>query len=127
MEYKIQKTLNTPKNKVERAQERKDKKEQIRNTRLRAKFKSPYRYEERNRQREQLLRRGQRREIKRMIDEYDEGIDDYSFGYNKTLLLEAVIVCPNPKVVGMIMEKEVDIDKENTKLGIMLYFCLRWI
>lgn len=67
--------------------------------------------------REQILRRGLRREMKRMIDEYDEGIDDYSFGQNKTLLLEAVMVCPNPDVVGMIMEKEADIDKEEYQTG----------
>lgn len=67
--------------------------------------------------REQILRRGLKKEIKRMIDDYDEGIDDYSFGQNKTLLLEAVMVCPNPEVVHMIMAKEADIDKEEYQTG----------
>ena len=52
-----------------------------------------------------------------MIDNYEDDIDDYSFGSNKTLLLEAVINCPNSAVIDMIMEKGADIDKEEYQTG----------
>ena len=52
-----------------------------------------------------------------MIDNYEDDINDYSFGTNKTLLLEAVINCPNPAVIDMIMEKGADIDKEEYQTG----------
>ena len=52
-----------------------------------------------------------------MIDNYDADINDYTFGQNKTLLLEACIVCPNPAVIDMIMEKGADIDKEEYQTG----------
>ena len=35
---------------------------------------------------------------------------------NKTLLLEAVIKCPNAKVVDMIMSKGADVDKEELQI-----------
>ena len=68
-------------------------------------------------QRVEILRRGQKKELQKMIDNYEDDIDDYSFGSNKTLLLEAVINCPNPAVVDMIMEKGADIDKEEYQTG----------
>ena len=52
-----------------------------------------------------------------MIDNYDEEIDDYSFGQNKTLLLQACMICPNPDVVDMIMAKGADVDKEEYQTG----------
>ena len=67
--------------------------------------------------REEILRRGVKKELQKMIDNYDEDINQYTFGQNKTLLLEACIVCPNPAVVDMIMEKGADIDKEEYQTG----------
>ena len=67
--------------------------------------------------REEILRRGVKKELQKMIDNYDDDINDYTFGQNKTLLLEACIVCPNPAVVDMIMEKGADIDKEEYQTG----------
>ena len=68
-------------------------------------------------QRVEILRRGQKKELQKMIDNYEDDINDYSFGTNKTLLLEAVINCPNPAVIDMIMEKGADIDKEEYQTG----------
>ena len=67
--------------------------------------------------REEILRRGNKKELQKMIDNYDADINEYTFGQNKTLLLEACIVCPNPAVVDMIMEKGADIDKEEYETG----------
>ena len=67
--------------------------------------------------REEILRRGVKKELQKMIDNYDDNINDYTFGQNKTLLLEACIVCSNPAVVDMIMEKGADIDKEEYQTG----------
>ena len=65
----------------------------------------------------EILRKGQKKELQKMIDNYEDDINDYSFGTNKTLLLEAVINCPNPAVIDMIMEKGADIDKEEYQTG----------
>ena len=65
----------------------------------------------------EILRRGQKKELQKMIDNYEDDINDYSFGANKTLLLEACINCPNPAVVDMIIEKGADIDKEEYQTG----------
>ena len=59
-----------------------------------------------------ILKRGNKKELKNMIDNFNDDINEYTFGQNKTLLLEACIVCPNPDVIDMIMEKGADIDKE---------------
>ncbi len=67
--------------------------------------------------REEILRRGVKKELQKMIDNYDDDINEYTFGQNKTLLLEACIVCPNAAVVDMIMEKGADIDKEEYQTG----------
>ncbi len=66
----------------------------------------------------QVLRRGQRKELKNMIEKYkdDNDINDY-MDQNRTLLLEAVINCPNPEVIDMIMDKGADIDKEEYQTG----------
>ena len=63
-------------------------------------------------QRDAVLKRGQRKELQNMIENYNEEIDDYAFGQNKTLLLQACMICPNPDVVDMIMAKGADVDKE---------------
>ncbi len=68
-------------------------------------------------QRVEILRRGQKKELQKMIDNYEDDINEYSFGANKTLLLEAVINCPNPAVIDMIMEKGADVDKEEYQTG----------
>ena len=68
-------------------------------------------------ERESILRRGQTKELQQMLANYTDGIDDYTFGQNKTLLLEACMVCPNANVVDMIMEKGADIDKEEYQTG----------
>ena len=68
-------------------------------------------------QRDRILKRGQKKELQNMIDNYDEEIDDYAFGQNKTLLLQACMICPNPDVVDMIMAKGADVDKEEYQTG----------
>ena len=68
-------------------------------------------------EREEILKRGKAKELKNMIENYDEEIDSYTFGQNKTLLLEACMICPNPDVIDMIMEKGADIDKEEYQTG----------
>ena len=68
-------------------------------------------------ERESILRQGQTKELQRMIENYNEDINAYSFGQNKTLLLEACMICPNPNVIDMIMEKGADIDKEEYQTG----------
>ena len=68
-------------------------------------------------ERDEILRRGVKKELQKMIDNYNSDINEYSFGQNKTLLLEACIVCPNPAVIDMIMEKGADIDKEEYQTG----------
>ena len=73
--------------------------------------------EEETDKRVEILRRGQKKELQKLIDNYEDDINDYSFGTNKTLLLEAVINCPNPAVIDMIMEKGADIDKEEYQTG----------
>ena len=65
----------------------------------------------------EILKRGQKKELQKMIDNFEDDINDYAFGTNKTLLLEAVISCPNPAVIDMIMEKGADIDKEEYQTG----------
>jgi len=67
--------------------------------------------------REQILKRGKINELKKMIDNYDEDINAYTFGQNKTLLLEACNVCPNPEVIDLIMNKGADVDKEEYHTG----------
>ena len=73
--------------------------------------------EEETDKRVEILRRGQKKELQKLIDNYEDDINDYSFGTNKTLLLEAVMNCPNPEVIDMIMEKGADIDKEEYETG----------
>ena len=68
-------------------------------------------------ERESILRQGQTKELQKMIENYNEDINAYTFGQNKTLLLEACMICPNPKVIDMIMEKGADIDKEEYQTG----------
>ncbi len=73
--------------------------------------------EEETDKRVEILKRGQKKELQKMIDNYEDDINEYTFGTNKTLLLEAVINCPNPAVIDMIMEKAADIDKEEYQTG----------
>ena len=69
-------------------------------------------------EREEILRSGNKREIQRLLNTIkDQDIDEYIFGQNKTLLLEAVIVCSDPAVVDMIMKKGADINKEEYQTG----------
>jgi len=68
-------------------------------------------------QRIEILRNGNKKELQKMIDNYNDDINDYTFGQNKTLLLEACIDCTNPAVIDMIMEKGADIDKEEYQTG----------
>ena len=65
----------------------------------------------------QILRRGQKKELQKLIDNYEDDINEYTFGQNRTLLLEAVMKCSNPAVIDMIMEKGADIDKEEYETG----------
>ena len=50
-----------------------------------------------------VLQGGNINELEDMIINFDEDINAYVFGQNKTLLLEAVIKCPNYQVVRLIM------------------------
>ena len=68
-------------------------------------------------EREEILKRGNKMELQNMIDNYNEGIDDYTFGQNKSLLLQACMTCPNPAVIDMIMKKGADIDREEYQTG----------
>ena len=64
-----------------------------------------------------ILQRGIEQELEHMIKNYDENINEYSFGQNKTLLLEAVIKCPNEKVIDMIMKKGADVNLPELQTG----------
>ena len=64
-----------------------------------------------------VLGRGIEPELEHMINNYDEEINAYIFGQNKTLLLQAVITCPNPKVVDMIMKKGANVDMIELQTG----------
>ena len=68
-------------------------------------------------QRDEILKRGNKKELQKMIDNYEGDIDEYNFGQNKTLLLQACMICPNPDVIDMIMQKGADIDKEEYQTG----------
>jgi hypothetical protein len=67
--------------------------------------------------RDDILRRGNKKELQIMVDVYPDDIDEYSFDKKRTLLLEACIVCPNHCIIDMIMEKRADIDKEELQTG----------
>ena len=68
-------------------------------------------------EKELILKRGIIHEIKDLINNLDENINDYIFGQNKTLLIEACIVCPNCDVIDLIMEKGANIDCEEYQTG----------
>ena len=69
-------------------------------------------------EREEILRTGNRKEIQKLLNTIrNEDIDEYIFGQNKTLLLEAVIICTDPSVIDMIMKKGADINKEEYLTG----------
>ena len=68
-------------------------------------------------EREEILKRGKKKELQNMINNYSGDINDYSFGQNKTLLLQACMTCPNANVIDMIMQKGADIDKEEYQTG----------
>ena len=69
-------------------------------------------------EREEILRTGNKKEIQKLLNTIrNEDIDEYIFGQNKTLLLEAVIICPDPSVIDMIMKKGADINKEEYLTG----------
>ena len=53
--------------------------------------------------REKILRRGLAHELETLVNDFDEDINSYIFGQNKTLLLEACIVCPNPDIIDFIL------------------------
>ena len=67
--------------------------------------------------RDDILRRGNKKELQIMANNYPDDINEYSFGKNRTFLLEACIVCPNHCIIDMIMEKGADIDKEELNTG----------
>lgn len=64
-----------------------------------------------------VLQRGIEPELEHMVNTYDEDINAYVFGQNMTLLLQAVVKCPNAKVVDMIMKKGANVDKEEIQTG----------
>ena len=67
--------------------------------------------------RDDILRRGNKKELQIMADYYPDDINEYSFGKNRTFLLEACMVCPNHCIIDMIMKKGADIDKEELNTG----------
>ena len=68
-------------------------------------------------EREKILKRGITHELKNLIDNFDEDINSYVFGQNKTLLIEACIVCPNSEVIDLIMEKGANINCQEYQTG----------
>ena len=64
----------------------------------------------------EILHKGEKEEIEKMVDSLED-INDYSFGSNKTLLIQAVINCSNPEVIDIIMEKGADINKAESETG----------
>ena len=67
--------------------------------------------------REKILRRGLAHELETLVNDFDEDINSYIFGQNKTLLLEACIVCPNPDIIDFIMNKGANVDCEEYQTG----------
>ena len=67
--------------------------------------------------REKILRRGLTHELETLVNNFDEDINSYVFGQNKTLLLEACIVCPNPDIIDFIMNKGANVDCEEYQTG----------
>ena len=68
-------------------------------------------------EREKILRRGITHELENLVNNFNEDINSYVFGQNKTLLLEACIVCPNPEIIDFIMEKGANVDCEEYQTG----------
>jgi len=64
-----------------------------------------------------ILKRGEKEELQTLIDNFTDDINSYAFGENKTLLLEAVIICPNPDIIDIIMKKNADINKGEFQTG----------
>lgn len=63
------------------------------------------------------LKSGNLKEIEEMIDQSNDEINSYCFGSNKTILLEAAMVCPNPKVVDLIMKRGAGINYKEKETG----------
>ena len=75
-------------------------------------------------EKEKILKRGIIHEIKDLVNNLEDNINDYIFGQNKTLLIEACIVCPNCDVIDIIMEKGANIDCEEYQTGnTPIFFC----
>jgi hypothetical protein len=66
---------------------------------------------------EKILRRGITHELENLVNNFNEDINSYVFGQNKTLLLEACIVCPNPDIIDFIMNKGANVDCEEYQTG----------
>ena len=66
---------------------------------------------------DEILRRGNKKELQIMVNNYPDDINEYSFSKNRTLLLEACIVCPNHCIIDILKEKGADIDKEECNTG----------
>lgn len=64
-----------------------------------------------------ILQKGFNNELEEMINDYDEDINEYTFGQNKTLLIQAVISCPNVDVIELIMDKGADINCKERQTG----------
>lgn len=66
-----------------------------------------------------ILQRGIESELSEMINTYveTEDINAYTFGGNKTLLLQAVSDCRNCIVIDLIMEKNADINLKEKNCG----------
>lgn len=69
--------------------------------------------------REKILKKGIKKEIQKMIDNYEDDIDAYSFDQSLTLLLKACSVCDdsNSYVIDMILSKGADVNKEEYNTG----------
>ena len=66
---------------------------------------------------DEILRRGNKKELQIMVNNFPDDINEYSFGKNRTLLLEACIVCPNHCIIDILKEKGADINKEECSTG----------
>jgi hypothetical protein len=61
--------------------------------------------------RSRTLQRGNVPEMQAMLSDYPSSeINEYTFSNSRTLLIEAVIKCPNVSIIKMIMDKGANID-----------------
>ena len=74
-------------------------------------FREPQSSNQTSDKRSRTLQRGNIPEMQAMLADYPSSeINEYTFSNSRTLLIEAVIKCPNVSIIKMIMEKGANID-----------------